>query len=1374
MTNQTPCKQTPPSAKPATVCVLLAPHPFTAHTQQHDVPAGLTVADILRQLCPDTALAKHIHADLNGYGVPPGFWPRLRPKAGTVLRFTLVPMGGGGSGSKNPLRTVLSLAMIAASPLIAGTVAGILGPAAEGTFLGINLGRLVATGVNLVSRLALNALAPPGRPRLAGLQKESPTLFLQGARNQATPFGRVPRVLGKHRFVPPLGALPYTETVGDEQYLRMLFIWGYGPLRIGELKIGETPIEAFEDIEIETRQGYADDAPITLYTDSVLQNDLQIALKNSDGYALRTTEAAADEISVDVTLPHGLLTFDGSGGRAGTSVTVEVQYAPTGTSDWSAPALSYTALAAATVTLDAAPQVYRYAGVSHVTRRCDLVVMDAASGAVRAVKGVETRDGIDAETAPRPLTPSGSIALAAVSRHSDEVATIDAGDIADLRAESATDGAFESAGDFTVTPDTGKTLAVAAGGLSFSGITLTGKQTAAIRRNVSFKVARGQYDVRLRRVTPDATDDNTFDDVAWTALRTIRYAAPVAMQGLAMTALRIKATDQLNGVVDRFNGVVQSILPDWDGAAWTEQPTANPAALYRYILQGDANARPLEDSRLDLDRITAWHDDCALAGREYNGVVDYDAAVRDVLRDVAAAGRASPALLDGKWSVVEDKPQAVPVQHFTPRNSYNFQGQKSFDAAPHALRVRFINRDKGWLQDERLVYDDGYDAQNATRYETLELPGVTSAAQAWQDGRYHIATARLRPETYSFSCDIEHIVCTRGDLIRFTHDVPLFGLVSARVNALGYSEDLSHIINVTLDAPVTMEAGKKYALRFRTDTGASIVVIAATIAGTDAQIVVSPSLAADCGLKAGDLAVFGESGQESVEMIVKSIVPQGDLGARLTCIDAAPAVHDAGDGTIPAFDSHITIPPEMRRPPAPVLSNIQSGAEALIRNTDGSLTTRILVTLKNPEWSGALTPQVTLRAADESGFRVADMTAQGATRLSITDVAEGETYDIRIRYITAAGSVSDALTVAGHRVEGTTALPADVRNLSVNILGDTAHLSWDKVADIDLDHYSLRFSPLTTGAAWSNAVDLVSHVPMDATAVAVAAAEGTYLLKAVDIGGRLSANAAAVASSLSGISGYNAVLTATEDPDFTGAAENMIVSGGSLRLGGQDTVDDWTDWDAVDNADIGQAGLATSGSYVFSSPADLGSVYTARVTAGITLYGFDFNGTLDSWGDLDLVEVFDQDVDPALWSLTLQVRTTQDDPADAGAAWTGWTPFVAGDYTARGFSFRLAVTTLRNNITPAITALSVQIDMPDRIASAGGLLSGAGGTDVSFALPFRAAPALAVTPHDMAAGDYYSVTAKTESGFHIRFYDDTGAGVARHFDYMAQGYGAQI
>jgi hypothetical protein len=633
----------------------------------------------------------------------------------------------------------------------------------------------------------------------------------------------VPRVLGKHRFAPPFGALPYTETVGSDQYLRLLFVWGYGPLKITDLKIGETPLSAFEGVEIETREGYPDDAALTLYSNSVLQNDLGAAATQSAGYIVRTTEADADEIGVDITLPRGLVKFGGGGGRLSTSVRVEVQYAPAGTNDWSAGADDFTAHAARDISLPAKPAAYKTRDGIYTVTRIDRVVLDAASGALSVIRGTAFRTGVDEGELEIPAIPANMIPLARIMRRSDGGDILAPDGIIDERDPTIFGVNFETENDFAVTPSTEPNkVNIAAGGLQFPGIEITGKQTAALRETVTFKVPKRQYDVRVRRMTADASDDNRiFDETVWTALRTIRYAYPVRMSNIAMTALRIKATGQLNGVIDRFNGVVSSILPDWNGENWGAQETCNPAALFRHVLQGNANARPLADARLDLERLQEWHDTCAVENRQFNMLVDYDISVREMLHSITAAGRASPTLLDGKWGVVEDRAQSVPVQHFTPRNSYGFEGRKEFDELPQALRVRFINRAKGWLQDERLVYDDGYDETNTLRYETLELPGVTDAQQAWRDGRYHIATARLRPETYSFSCDLEHIVCTRGDLIRFSHDVPLFGLMTGRVKSLVMAGDA--VAGVELDAAVSMQAGKAYAVRFRKQDGASLV-----------------------------------------------------------------------------------------------------------------------------------------------------------------------------------------------------------------------------------------------------------------------------------------------------------------------------------------------------------------------------------------------------------------------------------------------------------------------------------------------------------------------------------------------------------------------
>lgn len=1342
----TASKTTLPREAGPTVNVTAAMHPFCTERHIHRFAAGGTIAAIAAALVPADMPANHVAAYLDGHFIPHENWRHVKPRAGTILTLRAVPRGGGGG--KNPLRTILSLALVAASPMIAGTIAGALGVTAQSAFLGVSAMRAITAGVNILGRLALNALAPPGQPRFGLGQKESPTLFLQGARNQAYPFGRVPKVLGRHRFVPPLGAMPYTETAGNDQYLRMIFIWGYGPLNISDLRIGETPLSEFEGVEIETRRGLPDDTPLTLYSSSVMQNDMEVVLQAEDGYVLRTTETEADEISVDITLPRGLVYFNSSGKKTAADVQVEVQYSLAGANEWSAGGDSYKNVSAQTIALTTVPDAYKRGGKTYAVSRTDRLVMDAASGSLRVLTGEEYRIGYDAAPPALPGVPEGFIALARIERRSGDTATIPAARITDDRSEAIAGTRFETTADFTSSPSTANRIAVSAGGLKFPGLYLSAKQSAAVRRSVSFRVARGRYDVRLRRITPDSDDDRTFNDTVWTALRTVRYEYPVLMQGLAMTALRIKATDQMSGIVDRFNGIVESIVPDWDGTEWTERATSNPAALYRHILQGSANARPLADGRIDMTRIEAWHSACAQAGREYNAVIDYDTSVREVLQDVAAAGRASPTLTDGKWGIVEDKPQSVPVQHFSPRNTWGFEGRKSFDEIPDGLRVRFINREKNWQQDERLVMRNGA-AGGAQRYETITLPGVTDPAQAWRDGKYHLASAILRPETYSFNCDLEHLVCTRGDLVRFTHDVPMFGISAARIAALAMAEDNpAKIVGLTLDSDIEMEENRNYSLRIRRQDGSSAIFPLETNPDAQRHLVFStPQEAAAAGIQAGDLALFGESGQESVLLVIRAIEPQGNLSARITCVDAAPEIHTADSGSVPVWSSQTTIPPELQRPPTPQIAS--TAVEISGRTDNGEIACRLLTTLQPPAYSRPLQLKAEQRAKDESFFSPAEMTQNGESIL-IHQLAEGEIYDFRFRYIADSGMFSAPVTVAGYRIAALESLPPDIAGLSMNVLGTTAYLSWPAPASEGVSHYTLRFSTEMVSPQWSSATNMVSQIPAGTTSIAVPAAVGSFLIKAVDLLGRESETPAVATSGIAALAGYNAVESLGEAPAFAGSHADTIVSGSTLQI----------------------AAGKTYGTYTFSETIDLGDVYTSLVTAEISAGGIDRASSVDEWVNNDLVENRDGDANPASWRIKIQIRTTQDDPA-AAPAWQAWQDFSVGEYTARAFQFRATLESDTPTITPVVNVLNIRIDMPDRIEAGQGLTSGAAGSTIAFTHPFRSIPAVAITAQDMQSGDYYSLTAINETGFNLRFFSSGGTGIVRQFDWMAKGYGAK-
>ena len=70
-------------------------------------------------------------------------------------------------------------------------------------------------------------------------------------------------------------------------------------------------------------------------------------------------------------------------------------------------------------------------------------------------------------------------------------------------------------------------------------------------------------------------------------------------------------------------------------------------------------------------------------------MLDTSGSLHDALREVAAAGRASPSYADGKWSVIVDTGVQTPVQHFTPRNSSGFRAERTFADIPQGISGAF-------------------------------------------------------------------------------------------------------------------------------------------------------------------------------------------------------------------------------------------------------------------------------------------------------------------------------------------------------------------------------------------------------------------------------------------------------------------------------------------------------------------------------------------------------------------------------------------------------------------------------------------------------------------------------------------------------------
>ena len=979
-----------------TVRLYIAPHPFRITNRTEDVPAGLSIEEMFERHQPNRLLRAHGVAFLNEVRITERrLWRRIRPKAGTRVQIRALPPVP--QGSRKTLRAVLLLALVAAAIAIPYIIPGIIG-------------KFVAAGVLIGGGLLVNAFLPTQQDRLRqDNRQDSPTFNVEGVTNILRPYAPVPFPLGFHKYVAPLAARAYRQLIAGQVYYYIMLLWGYGPVKVTELKIGETPIEEFEDVLFETVEGYPDDPPLSLFSNDVFEEIPGITLRNADSWVTRRTQIDTDEIDLDLTFPRGLVWFQEDGDRKGREVKLAVRYAPAGTEDWTDGGEG-TATAAGSLDLGPPPsgtityQVGTFPDpvitVTEPRSRWDAVVVDRLSGEVGKWQGPDSY--VYRETIPPwflwrprypiPIPPKNKAVVAWVKRYANETGAIPAGRISDRRSSPTVVPEFQGAGferppcqmfntsdvrvasnrinlpsgwiwqngeilraqstgtlpggipsgtdlyvrdradetyrlslseggtpieitdqgtgthylsnsflnpatDFVVSAAVAaRTVDYTGGTVVFQGLTIQGDTTSVLRTGLNIKVAKDQYDVQVRRISADNNIAGLFDEVVWTGLRSIKYVDPWNLPGVARTAIQIRASGQLEGRIEPISAVLQRVAKIWDSGAqnWdTEDTTQNPAALFRLVAQSPANKAARTDAQLDLPAIEAWYEECEAQGWAFNMVVDFRTTVPEMLDMIAAAGMATPAWRDGKLSVVQDVLKTVEEQIISPANSSGYRGNLVWPDIPHGFKVRFIDETSGYKNNERIVYDDGYDPSNASVFYALEFPGTTDPDLIWRRARRRLAEARLRPETHRTNMHLEALTTSRGGMVAFAHNAIKVGLGSGRIKAVGLGGG-GEALTVTIEGTVDMEAGGSYVLRIRDSAKTQIVEPVDTVAGRQSLLTFTTPVVAPT-FKAGDSYMFGELGAESRQCLITYMRPNPKQGFEVTLIDLAPDVFRADD-----------------------------------------------------------------------------------------------------------------------------------------------------------------------------------------------------------------------------------------------------------------------------------------------------------------------------------------------------------------------------------------------------------------------------------------------------------------------------------------------
>jgi len=545
---------------------------------------------------------------------------------------------------------------------------------------------------------------------------------------------------------------------------------------------------------------------------------------------------------------------------------------------------------------------------------------------------------------------------------------------------------------------------------------------------------RGQYEIEVTRMTPESTASSWQTTSVWAALQSIRPEYPINLdKPLALIAVRIRATYQLNGQLDDLNALVTRYAPTWTGTEWVDAPTSNVASALRYALQGPANAFPVADAAVSLDQMADFYDFCAIKGMEYNAIHQQDETLGAALRKICSAGRAAPHHDGIRWGVVIDRPTDLVVDHISPRNSRDFSWSRTYFDPPHAFRVKFLDETRDYEEAERLVPWPGHTGPIELT-EDLDLYGKTSPDEVWIETRRRMYELLYRPDDFQASQDGALRVAARGDQVMGSYDVLDHTQVAARVKDVQGDY-------VVLDEMVWTEEGTDYAIRFRAfddaedETGHSVV--------RDVTIPLSGGRGLLLGgtgevPEVGTLVHFGPKSTESLALRVKGIEPGQDFSSILHMVEAAPIIDDLTDAEVPpAWDGRVgsvaTI--EELTPAVPLISAIATGTAGT-----GEANGLIVVLVPGTGSAAILTGyEVDHRIAGTTTWTT-EAVAVGSSSISITDYVAGNQVELLARAI-AVGDVASANTAMVTFTVGADddPIPAALDAASITIEGSLGH-----------------------------------------------------------------------------------------------------------------------------------------------------------------------------------------------------------------------------------------------------------------------------------------------------------------------------------------------
>ena len=365
---------------------------------------------------------------------------------------------------------------------------------------------------------------------------------------------------------------------------------------------------------------------------------------------------------------------------------------------------------------------------------------------------------------------------------------------------------------------------------------------------------------------------------------------------------------------------------------------------------------------------------------------------------------------------------------------------------------------------------------------------------------------------------------------------------------------------------------------------------------------------------------------------------------------SSPGVYDAETGTIPAYVTGLT-----PLPLPEVLEIISVTSDESTLSLEGNvLVPRIVVEVKpqsEPDATTYIECQVRRNGIDDTYYD-AEVISQTPEGITIGDVAEGDVYDLRMRWRVPGSILAAAWTEhLDHTVVGQTGAPPILSGLALSSWTEnTVLLRWDPIDIVDVRRGgSVRFrhtDRITGVPTWGNSTSIGEPV-LEGNHIILPAKTGFYLARVFDSLGNGS-GVSFISASAPTLLSYTNLATLTENPSFSGQRTNLMVSGSELLF----------------------ASGQIDGTYEFNGAVDLGESKEVRATSVLRVTGTD---DTDAW---------------------VEYRVTTDDPGGS-PTWKDWQRLDTDQVLAWGMEFRMRAVRTINTAVLRVTMLGVVVDGPN-------------------------------------------------------------------------------